>query len=195
MLKHTVATFTVALAGILLLGSRTPAQPGPDGVKKLEAELEKLRDQVKETEAKLAKAKEAAKGRGGFEGKGKFPFDGKGKFPFGDKKGFERGKGSFGKGGFGPKGFEFKKKEEPKKEAGKEPAVASKLDPATIREKYAFYKKLYDELPKDAPKGGFGSGFKGKGPFTKSPEANSVEARLDRLVRELEDLRRDLKKR
>jgi hypothetical protein len=80
------------------------------------------------------------------------------------------------------------------------------MDPDTIKEKYEFYKKLYDELPKESAKAkefppfGKGKGFPGKGKgFEGKKESlaagpSSVEARLDRLTRELEDLRRELKK-
>ena len=41
MLKHAVALSVIALAAVLMLNSSTPAQgPGPDTVKKLEAELD-----------------------------------------------------------------------------------------------------------------------------------------------------------
>jgi len=212
MFKHAVVLFAVGLSGLLFVSSDTSAQPGKggkggggaDAVKSLEAELEKLRDQIKDTEAKLAKAKEASKRGGGFEGKG----------PFG--KGFDKGGfggfGGKGKGGFGPKGFEGMKKgepkkDEPKKEAGKAgmppfgpKGEAAKMSPEIIRTKYEFYKKLYDDLPKekgksDAPMSGKGKG-KGFGSgFGKGAEANSLEARVDRLMRELEEIRKDLKKR
>ncbi|MBI1831661.1 MAG: hypothetical protein HYR84_09450 [Planctomycetes bacterium] len=209
MLTRTVTMFALGLAAVLFGAAQTDAQPGkgkgPFGkgpaagagadIQKLERDLERLLEQVAEAKAKLAKAKEG-QGKGGFGGK-------------------SFGKGGFGKGAFGKSDF-FKKKDEPKKEAGKA-GFGAKLDPATIREKYEYYKKLYDELPKETKKGkGFEGKGKGKG-FDKKKETTppapepkgkfgkgapmpatgtpprSVEARIDALMRELEWLRAEVR--
>src|ERR1051325_741794 len=188
MLKHTIGIFAIGLACLLVLNSDSAAQPGkgkggPDAVKSLQAELEKLREQIKEVQAKLAKASTpgAEFGRGGC------------------------GRGGFGPGGFGPgKGDEFYKKGGGKAfgPAGKD---GPKMDPATVTERYEFYKKLYDALPKEKGKGkgfegkgkgfeGKFKGFEGKGKEKAGPGASSIDARLDRLMREIEDLRKELRK-
>jgi hypothetical protein len=176
--------FSLTVAGGFLLVSLAPAQPGrgpgpkgkggpPGGeVKKLEDELHQLQKQVKEIEDKLARAK---------EGFGK------------------------GKGGFGPKAFDMKKGG-PKDFAKAKPAMGEKLDAATIKERYEHYKKLYEALPRTAGaskagewKGrgkGFGSfgGMWGKRPDEPAKSSSSIEARLDRLLREVEDLRKEIRK-
>jgi len=209
MLTRTIALFTFGLAALLVGAAQTDAQPGPKSpfgkgpgkgpgpgpgseIQKLEKDLERLMDQVQEAKATLARAKEAGKGKGAFEGKGK------------GKSGFD------GKG----KGGDFKKKFEPKKEftkPGVPPADGAKgqgkLDPETIKTRYEFYKKLYDELPKSKSKGfegkgGFGpKGFEGKkkepmpstGKGSRGPGTGGVEARIDRLIRELEELRSEVR--
>jgi hypothetical protein len=198
MLTRTVAGFAVGLAGLLFITSKTPAQPGKgggDSIKKLEADLQKLRDTLKQAEADLAKAKATEQGGRGYGGWGR-----------------GRGFGGMDKKDFDKKADFFMKKEGFKKEAGK-------MDPDTIKERYEFYKKLYDALPKEKakgtpgggafgtapggfgggrPGGGFGPGgfgFGGGGPSTGSSSgSSSIEARLDRLMRELEELRKELKK-
>jgi len=190
MFKRTFAVFALGAAAILFSAAQTDAQPqgkggfgkggfggfggkGPNPeVQKLEAEVSKLQEQVKDLEAKLEKAK-----KGGFEGKG-----------------FGR---DFAKG----KGFEMKKPDFKKEMAkGEFPGFGkgglAKLDPATVKEKFEYYKKLYEES-KSEPKGkgprdiGKGREFgKGKGP---AGESGSVEARLDRLTRELEELRNEMR--
>ena len=182
MLTRIVVGFAVGLAGLLFITSNTPAQPGKGGgesIQKLEADLQKLRDALKAAEADLAKAKEQNGGRG-----------------FG---GWGRGFGGMDKKGFDKKGDFFMKKDGFKKEF-------AKMNPDMIKERYEFYKKLYDELPKEkakGPPGPFGGGGFGPGGFGggrpggfSGPGAGpaSIEARLDRLTRELEELRSELKK-
>jgi hypothetical protein len=209
MLTRTIALCSFGIAAVLFGASQSEAQPGkgPKGpeagsdVKKLETDLARLLDQVKEAQAKLARAKEAGgKGKGPFEGKG--GPDGKGKKGGSDGKGkdgplgFERKAGGFGPGGFGPKGPD-----------------GAKLDPDTIKQKYEFYKDLYEKTSKPATRGkgpgGFGpfgpKGFEGKWKDMSPPSygrgrpgdsrapSRSLEARIDRLIRELEDLRSEVK--
>jgi outer membrane murein-binding lipoprotein Lpp len=236
MLTRTIVLFSFGVAAVLFGVSQTDAQPGKGfgkgpgagaDVKKLQSDLERLLEQVEATKAQLARAKEGTGGKkGGFEGKAKF--EGK------SKKGFEKGKGKggfegkkgdmkkeFGKG----KGGDFKKKFEPMKEFAKKSFEGKKLDPDTIKQRYEFYKKLYDELPRETRKGkGFeakGKGgpgpkryedrkkkteaapgpmppipFKGgagKGPMGAGSSGGSVEARIDRLIRELEQLRSEVR--
>lgn len=195
MLKRSIVLFSFGVAAVLFGVTQTEAQPGGKGpkvgtdIKKLENDLAQLLDQVKETQAKLAKAKEAGGDKKDF-------FKDKGGFGGGfGKGGFGGGKGGFGKGGFG--GF------------GK--GGPEKLDPDTIKERYEYYKKLYDELPKEKGKGK-GKGFegKGKGPDEKGkgkdgkgkdqgqkgekgPSGGNIEARIDRLIGELEALRSELR--
>jgi hypothetical protein len=178
MLKRTIVLFSFGVAAVLFGVAQTEAQPGgkvpkfkgDEDLQKLAKDVAKLLEQVKDITADLARIKgDAAKK--GLEG----------------KKGFGPG----GPGGFG--GF------------GKGP---EKLDPDTIKQKYDFYKKLYDELPKEKGKGyegkyGFGGrrgGYEGwrkafegnKGPEGKGP-GGKIEARIDRLIRELEELRSELR--
>ena len=220
MLNRTLALFTFGVAAMLFGASQSEAQPGKGDkgpgfdadVQKLQRDLERLIEQVKEAKAKLDRVQG---NKEGFEGKGKKGFDKeamKKKFEefARNKKGFDKEgmKKKFeefakGKGGFGPKGFEGKK------------GPGAKLDPATITAKYEFYKKLYDELPHGKGKGyeakgkrGFGpkgfegkkgpGGFNPKGPEgRKGPDSSAsrgVEARIDRLIRELEEIRSEVRK-
>ena len=91
----------------------------------------------------------------------------------GDKRGF---KGPGGKGGFkgfpGGKGDYFKKKDE--KSDAKSPPFGAKLDRETIKSKYEFYKKLYEESQKQEA-------------------ASKYEARIDRLIQELQALREEIR--
>jgi hypothetical protein len=194
MLKRSVVLFSLGVAALLFGVAQTDAQPGKGAkggadIKKLEDDLAQLMDKVKDTKAKLDKAREGGDqkkdfGKQGFEGKG---FGGFGRGGFGPG-GFGKGKGGFG--GFGGKGFEGKKGSE-------------KLDPETVKERYEYYKKLYDELPKEKSKGDGKKGppfegkkgfpFEGKKGFGGGPGGGgSVEARIDRLIRELEQLRSEL---
>ena len=186
MLKRSIVLFSFGVAAVLFGVSQTDAQPGKGGkgkdgdIKKLESDLAQILDLVKDVQAKLERIKE-----GGGEKKGP-GFEGK------------KGYGGFGKGGFGGYG---------KGMYGKGP---EKLDPATIKEKYEYYKKLYDDLPK--PKGEGKKGFEGKkfefkfkGGENKgsgssssssgsSTTGSSVDARIDQMIRELQELRGELKK-
>ena len=171
MVARSVAGFAGGLACLLLIASSAPAQGkgGGDAIKKLEADLQKLRDQIKQTEADLAKAKQ----------QGRTPdFGGWGWSRGG--AGWSRGGGGFG-GGFG--GYRGGRPGFMKDDA--------KLDPATIKERYEHYKKLYEALPKGSPPGK-GRGFERPG----GPGAGSasLESRVERMMRELEDLRKELKK-
>lgn len=227
MLSRTMVLFTLGLAAVLFAAADTDAQPskspfgkgkGPGAgadVQKLQRDLDRLLEQVQDTKAKLARLKEAA-------GQKKGGFDRKGKGGFGPK-GFDKGKGKGGEKGKG-KGGDFKKKFEPKKQFGKG-FEGKKLDPDTIRQRYEFYKKLFDELPKTkgkgkgfegkgpgGPKGPGPKGFEGKGKGPGGPKGfgpkgfegkkpgpmgggpgGSVEARIDRLIRELEQLRSEVR--
>ncbi len=236
---RTLSVFAVGVALALYGVSETSAQPGkggpggrpgqdgrgpggPPDIKRLEAELELLRDQIKETEARLARVKQSSKGEAG---KGKDEA-GKGR-DFGKGKEFGKGK-DFGKGKEFGKGKDFGKG---KGEAGKGNGFpfggAPKLDPETIKSKYEFYKKLYEESrkgekSKSGPptfgrgfgKGpGFGKGFpfggpmkkeatpptppaKSKGPGTAAPSGTrELEGRIERIERQLEEIRNSLKRR
>src|SRR5262249_22110892 len=125
MLRRTIALSAFGVAAVLFGASQTDAQPGKgkgggDDIQRLERDLERLLEQVDRTKADLARIKEAMQSKKDAGGpKGKKGFDG--------FKGF-KGKG-FGPKGFGPKGFEGKDQ---------------KLDPETVKERYEFYKKLYD---------------------------------------------------
>ncbi len=139
-------------------GGATPSQTPSQG---------KTKDSGKSKDATKSKD---AKGRGG-KGFGGFGPGGKGGFG----KGF--GKGGFGKGDFKKKDEPKKdepKKDEPMKSTGKGPAFGGKLDPETIKTKYEFYKKLYEESQKEAA-------------------SASVEARIDRLINELQALRKEVR--
>ena len=190
-----VCGLVVALLGASALSAQPGAGPGPD-LKRLEADLNKLRAQVQEAETNLQQAMDAANrkgpgpgGFGGFPGGPGGPFGGKkGKGDFKGSPGFEK-KGGPGEG----KGPGFEKKADPKNK--------NKMDPDSIKEKYEFYKKLYDESKREKAKpagpafgrgfGGWRGAFPGKGP---DAPARSIEARIDRLILELEELRYELKK-
>jgi outer membrane murein-binding lipoprotein Lpp len=170
MLKRSIVLFSFGVAAVLFGVSQTEAQPGKGAkgggdIQKLEKDVAQLLETVKAISADLARIKADA-GKKGF-GPGGF--------------------GPFGPGGFGKDG-------------------PGKLDPDTIKQKFEFYKKLYDELPKEKGKsasksyegryssGGYGrwrGGFDSK----KGPEGKggSIEARIDRLIRELEELRSEVK--
>src|SRR5438067_10471080 len=65
VLTRGTSLAAAALAVALFAGTgraQAPPRDSGDSVKKLEAELQRLRAQVKEAEARLRKAKEAAKG-------------------------------------------------------------------------------------------------------------------------------------
>jgi len=137
----------LGLAGVFLsprpaLAQRAPRDSSSDTVKKLEAELEKLRAQVKEVEARLQKAKEGERrpefGRGG------------------------RGWGGPGRGGWGGHG------------RGRGPGAR----PLEGTERKPDSKK---EAKKDDRRETRGSA--------------DLERRLDRLARELEELRREIRRR
>ena len=189
MFTRTIVLFTFGVAAVLVGAAQTDAQPGkgkgkggPD-IEKLERDLRQLLEQVEEAKGALARAKEAGQPKGDKGKKGGF-----GGFPYGKGKGFDGKKGFEGKG---KKGFEGK---------------GEKLDRETITERYNYYKKLYDELPKESKKGkgfegkgkgkfGPGKGFEGKkGPMPEPPSTSrSVEGRIDALIRELEELRREVR--
>ena len=218
MLTRIVPMFAFAVSLALFGSSYAPAQgPGKGGsTRQLEAELDKLRDQIKALEGKLSKAKDSSKdekggppsfgkGPGGF-GKGPGGFD-----PEKMKKameGFGKGPGGFGKGpgGFakGPGGF----------------------DPEKMKKVMEIYEKLYGKAKSEGDKGGeakkgsdkggppYG---RGKGGFDRKTEAGkggpppfggkgrggfggppgrhrSIDSRIEHLIAELEQLRKDLKK-
>jgi len=183
----------VALAFALPLMAQQPGGGGKDDAKKLEVELRQLRERIQEVESKLKNAitrqdedkkvekrpdksrpkedmtdnqkGEPGKKRGPGFGKGEF---GKGKF----EGGF--GKGPFGKGGFGEgfKGFPFE---------GKTPGWAS--DPEKMKEFRGLVEKARQQMDKKYPE------ERGKEPSA------DFERRLERLLREVEALRRELKER
>ena len=168
MLIRTAGIGALGLAIALFGASNVSAQgPGSD-LKKLEADLNKLREQVKEAEAKLARAKEAPGNR--FEGK---------------KKGFDKGPPGFEKKGFDKKDFG--------KGFGGFGKGPGKMDPDIIKTKYEFYKKLYGDSKRETARPSaspFGTG-KGPGGFGGS---RSLEARIDRLIQELEELRKEVRR-
>ena len=186
-----------------------------DSTKQLQAEIEKLQEQVKELQAALGKKGSEAKkdgpsitlggmmAKGGFGGK----IDADNIKIFIErimqdkdaKKGFE---GKKGPGDDFKKKFEEKKKEGPgaridrdeirsiverilKEREGNKGFEGSKRAPDDFKKKYEGMKK-----------GGFGGppGFGRGGPQTSRSRSSSVEARIDRIIGELESLRKELKK-
>jgi hypothetical protein len=175
-----------------------------DSVKQLEADLAKLQAQIKDVEGKLAKAKDAAKaadkkgepdrkggrfGPGGF-GKGRFGPGGPGGFPGRpdakkgepgkgpdakkgepDRKGFPGGPGRFGRGGpGGDRRPDARKGGEP----GKGPD-AKKGEP--------------ERRPETRPE-------RGRQPEAKPDDKTAqIEKRLDALLKEIEDLKKELRRR
>jgi hypothetical protein len=193
---HKVAS--VALAVGLFATLSVSAQPGPRGnsgkggsVEDIEAELAKVRDHMKSLEAKLASAKqkdEAKPGDKGRLGKGeKGKHDEKGRHGFGHRHGPRGpmhgfgpmrghwGKGSFnhmrghkGKGGYGHRRGPWDSMR------GKE--KGQKGEPA----------------PKDSPE------LKGTVRSKEAPKtsgASNLEKKLDQLQKDLEEIRRELKRR
>lgn len=194
MLKRSIVLFSFGVAAFLFGVTQTDAQPGGGGrggkaeIKKIEEELAQLMDQIKDVQAKLARLSAAVAAKKGEE-KGKE-----------EKKGFEGGRGfggfgpgGFGKGGFGPGGFGrggFGGRGGP-----------DGMSEEVIKERYEFYKKLYEESKSKAKdeakksgeqKQGFEFKFKFKGPEGKKG-SGEIEARIDRLIRELEEIRSDMK--
>ena len=168
MLTRTFVLFTFGIAAILYGASQSAAQPGkgkgkgygkgPEAgtdIERLEKDLQRLLEQVKKVQGDVARLKKSSGGRGGYEGRGK----GRG---FDWKKNFEPMKKEAGKGG-----YDWKKKfESMKKEAGKGKGPGGfgpmgKMDSDTIKQKYEFYKKLYEESKASKGPGG----PKGKGRF------------------------------
>jgi outer membrane murein-binding lipoprotein Lpp len=172
MNTRTIALFSIGLAGVLFAASQTQAQPGKGfgkragadaDIKKLETDLENLLEKVKETKAKIARAKEADKGKGGkgYEGMGKW------------------------KGGWATwaRSYESKKKET----APATPASKWKGGWGTWGKYYeAKGKETAPTTPPSDRKGRTGAGSSGGA-------SSSVEARIDRLIRELEQIRTELK--
>jgi len=224
--------FAGLIGAALLVGrpAAAPAQPGPDNVKRIEAELEKVRGHMRELQAALEKAHAAGQGperkgadddrpmakkKGGFGSMGGAGFgkkDGKGAFGGGfDPKDGEYGKKKDGKG----PGAGFGKKKDGKSPWGDGPPFAKKKDG----------KGPWGEGPPWARKGpgqypGFGGppwarggqgpwarggarGFGGASPWARAtgrerPGAlgnRELERRLDHIMRELEELRRDISRR
>ncbi len=177
-MKRMLLAAVLALAG---LAAPAQAQPGSD-LKKLESELAALKARVKEVEGRLLKARAEGKkggkhhhpGKGWAKGWGKKGEKGKHHRPeFAPPKGGKHHHGrGWGKGPFGKKG------------------------PRGERRRPEFAPKG----PRGERKGPFPKGPKGgkKGPPRKGPPKEAGPAdlteRLDRLQRELEALRRDLRK-
>jgi hypothetical protein len=188
MFHRKIALFVLAVGVLVFSGADSSAQfggkgkGGGKGPPRQDAEIERLREQIKELEAKLAKshAGDAKK-----DEKGPPPFAGGfGKGP----GGFGKGPGGFGPGGFGP-GKPF-------------PGAPANFDPEKMKKVLQLYELLYGDDKKDTEKAPgkkedfrkeFGPPFGKKGP-TPPTAPGSVEARIDRLIGELEQLRRELKK-
>src|ERR1043165_1708981 len=69
-----------------------------------------------------------------------------------------------------------------------------KLDAETIKERYDYYKKLYDESKRESKGKGKEGGKGGPGGMGGGGgSGGSVEARIDRLIRELEQLRSEVR--
>jgi hypothetical protein len=213
------------LTAAIVWNTSIEAQPGPGSgsdVKRLEAEIQKLKAALEDAEARLAKAKQSAKAaptesdrllaelkklidKGGKDGERKGP-EGKGGFGPG---GF--GKGWMGKDGWGKDGWWGKD--------GRGKAPESEADRLL-----AELKKLLDKGGKDGDrkgpegrgfdKGGFRGFEKGKAPPSenekllealkgllekkgapKAEASKGVEQRLDALQKQLDELRRELRKR
>jgi hypothetical protein len=175
----------------LLMGQSLFAQgppPGKDSVKKLQAELDALKLRIQDLEARLDKARGDFEKKPGF-GKGK----GKGKGPDGfGPPGFGKGKGPKGEFGKGPP---WGKGPPPKGEFGKGPPWWGKGWAKGYWRKPGEFGKGRDRRP-----GEYG---KGKGPRPgdrrEEPRAGSVSnaeilRTLDRIIREIEDLRRMIRR-
>jgi len=174
---RAIVAVAVLTAGIVLATS-AGAQPGPGpDVKKIEAEIQKLKAVLAEAEARFRQAKKGT------------DFD----------KGPEFGKGPFG--GFGRGGFD---KEKEKAEKGKEKTEKGKekADKGKEKEKASDADRVLAELRrilaeaerKETPEGprGFGGMF-GRREFAK--EDASIEKRLTDLEKAVEEIRRELKRR
>ncbi len=192
-----------------------------DSTKQLQVEIEKLQEQVKELQAALGKKGNEAKkdgpsitlggmmAKGGLGGKidadnikifiERIMQDTDAKKSFQGKKGFE---GKKGPGDDFKKKFEERKKEGPgakidrdeirsiverilKEREGKKGFEGRKGAPDDFMKKYEGMKKR-----------GFGGppGFGRGGPESSRSRSSSVEARIDRIIGELESLRKELKK-
>lgn len=187
------------VASVLGVGRPALAQPSsakPD-VKKLESEVDKLRSQLKEAETRYEKAKAAAEVK-----KPGPPFSPWGPGPWGAKGSEDMKK----------KMEEFKKFAESKGFDKKGPPPFGpwgRFDPAKakeMKERFEKWKAESDKKPaagaeaRKGPPGGFGRGPGGYRPGERgrSPEVSrggsDIERRLDRILHEVEDLRKELKK-
>jgi hypothetical protein len=178
-----------AIGMTLLMGQSLLAQgPSPkDSVKKLQAELDALKLRIKDVEALLEKAKSESdkkpgfgKGKGKGRGPGGFGPPGKGKGPGEFGKGPWSKPGEFGKPGFGPRGF------------GKGPG------PRPGEYGMGLWKK-----PGEYGRGPWGDSWGRKGfrppdrtgdPRTASVSNAEILRTLNHILREIEDLRRQLRR-
>jgi hypothetical protein len=183
--------FLAVLVGMASLGVVGPAlaqepRGGRDEVRKLQAELERVRGQLRDLEARLDKAKEAK------ESKLIGP-------PWGWwKKDPEKMKEMMEK--FKAKGWE--KPDPEKMKAVMERFKGKgwgKFDPAKKKEMWEGFKRKWEEKDREArgPRDRKGPPWAERyaRDFRRPGESADLERRLERIVRELEELRRDLRRR
>jgi hypothetical protein len=134
---------------------RPASAPAQDDVKKLEAELTKLRGQVQEVEARLKKAKEEAAKKD-------------------EKRPTAPGAGW---GGRGPRGG------------------FGRMDPDRMKEMREQFEKMRGERGRGFGRGGFGAPWlRREAAPPEAAKTADVEKRLDQILKELEALKKELKK-
>jgi outer membrane murein-binding lipoprotein Lpp len=163
--------FVIALGGLICASPVQGQGPkGKEDVKKLQAELSRLKERMQELEARIKKAKgEATRAAGKRPDSGHHHRHHKGK---GWAKGKEWAKGKdFGKGKEWARGKDFGK---------------GRFDPEKMQEFRNMMEKARKEMQKK-----FGEKKDVKTPLAK-PSAD-LEQRLDRILREVEELRREIR--
>jgi hypothetical protein len=184
------------LGAALLAGRPTAvqAQPSKEEFRRIESELEKLRGYVKELEARLKQGQPETPER---KGPGGPPFGKKKEGPAGETPPFAKKKDGKGPWGDGPP-FAKKDGKGPWAKDGPPFARMEKKDPPPVAKK--------DGPGRGGPPWagmGPGRGFGGGSPWARMEEgrrggpgrSSDLERRLDRILEELEDIRRELRRR
>ncbi len=172
----TLAVGVIAALPVSAQPSRRGGSDSGDSVKQIEAELTKLRDQMKRLERKLESAKQ--KDKGSRFGKGGF-----GKASDRMSKGGEKGKRDFGpwggRGGFGPMGGR-----------GGFGPMGGPWGKMGSRESEKSKKGDQGQKGPSRPQGGSSSSGS-----TKGGPSSSLEKKLDQIQKDLEEIRREMRRR
>jgi DNA repair exonuclease SbcCD ATPase subunit len=189
-------TALIALAALVWFPGQSSAQPSPEEIKKLEAQRDRLQAQVKELEAQLRKVKEAA---GKKDERPSFT-------PFGrmDAQRLEELKKlaeQFKDGKWDSKDVDaIRKWAEQFRDSRSGGTDPSKMTRDQLEKAY---KEALERLERrDGDRGGWGGWGRGWGGWRDSDrrpaeaeKGNELERRLDRLIKEMEELKRDIRRR